>query len=669
MEGALGMKRVIMVVGIVLSVLVAAIAALLLGLQTQYRTDIANFLLKHSTEHPITVEDVEYQAPYQLTLQGITAGSNSQESEPLYIDKVQLWLSPNSFFTAQLELDSLLISGVQWQTEELTMLKAQLTHPQIKLHQLAINNLDFSTSEFNARDVDIQIANPDWASSQQLLPNGKIQLKAGQIFWQNEALDNFLIDLDLKPQDSTLYGASFDWRGAKVSGQAEQYPSGWSLINVTIDGLHLNRKQVQQLQGADWRIPNFNISHINSLDILKSDIAWQEGHLAAFSASFENIQLPFKIWHQEQGYFSLQAESLSLNDEQWIEPNLKLTLQEDQIEINDFYSQWQQGSIQLNGQVSPRTINLQELDIRGVKWVTESAEEKAPLNELQPWLKAIDSLSIARLNVERSQRIQLAQQPYWQVSGLHVEGHGLTLIEQRKWGLWEGELNASANDASYQSILSAQPVVEMTSHQGQWKLKRLFAPLKQGYIEAQATVDFNQVSQPWQATISADGVPLSPFIPYLTLPFETSGIGEFELQASGLAGDDLMLRHSATAKIEGSIRNGIINFAANDTQVSKEPSNEGPSSKSPLPHIVNFEVSDIKADLNRGQLSLSPLHIISATQQGDQPQPVTLTGEISGELDLVTPQAHSLTLSLTSECYQVSGLVTQAQLIKKKSCQ
>ena len=433
-----------------------------------------------------------------------------------------------------------------------------------------------------------------------------------------------MIDLDLKAHDSTLYGASFEWRGAKISGQAEQYPTGWSLINVTIDGLRLNQQQTQQLQRADWRVPGFNVSHINSLDILKSDIAWQNGHLAAFSASLENIQLPFKVWQQQQGYFSLQAESVSLQQERWIDPNLKLTLQEDEIEINDFYSQWQQGSIQLNGRVTPQTVQLQELDVRGVKWVTESSQDSEPLSLLQPWLQGINSLSIARLNVERSQRIQLAQQPYWQVSGLHIEGQDLSLIQKGKWGLWEGELNASANDASYQSILSAQPVIEMSSHQGKWTLKRLFAPLKQGYIEAQATVDFNQVSQPWQATISADGLPLSPFAPYLTLPFDASGIGEFELQASGLAGDDLMLRHSVTGSLEGSIRNGVINFTSNDNQTNEPQKDEVPQS-----NIVNFEISDIKADLNRGHLSLPSLHIIGATRQGDQPQPVTLTGEVS----------------------------------------
>lgn len=61
-----------MVFGIVLAIAVAVIAALLLSLQTQYRADVANFFIKHTLEQPLLIEDVEYQAPYHITLMGIT---------------------------------------------------------------------------------------------------------------------------------------------------------------------------------------------------------------------------------------------------------------------------------------------------------------------------------------------------------------------------------------------------------------------------------------------------------------------------------------------------------------------------------------------------------------------------------------------------------------------
>ncbi len=254
-----------MVFGIVLAIAVAVIAALLLSLQTQYRADVANFFIKHTLEQPLLIEDVEYQAPYHITLMGITQNRPEKKS-PLYIDKVSMWFSPSSIVQAKLILDSVLISGLQLEVDDLKNLTSVLTQPNLKLHQLAINNLDFSTPDFNARGIDLQISDPIWDGHNSLLPYGKTQLSTTQLYWQDEAFDNLLIDLELKPIDSTLYGASFDWRGAKVSGQAEQYQHDWSLVNVTIDGLRLNQKQTQSLLNKQWDMTGIQINHINSLE-------------------------------------------------------------------------------------------------------------------------------------------------------------------------------------------------------------------------------------------------------------------------------------------------------------------------------------------------------------------------------------------------------------------
>ncbi|WP_266194718.1 hypothetical protein, partial [Salmonella enterica] len=69
-----------MVFGIVLAIAVAVIAALLLSLQTQYRADVANFFIKHTLEQPLLIEDVEYQAPYHITLMGITQNRPAKKS-------------------------------------------------------------------------------------------------------------------------------------------------------------------------------------------------------------------------------------------------------------------------------------------------------------------------------------------------------------------------------------------------------------------------------------------------------------------------------------------------------------------------------------------------------------------------------------------------------------
>ncbi|MFA0493439.1 AsmA family protein [Vibrio sp. 10N.222.54.B11] len=648
------MKKVFMVFGIVLAIAVTTIAALLLSLQTQYRADVANFFIKYTIEQPVFIEDVEYQAPYHITLMGITQ-SQPEKQTPLYIDKIDLWFSPSSMTEAKLVFESVLISGLQLEADDLKTLTSLFTQPNIKLHQLAINNLDFSTPEFNARGIDLQISAPTWNNDNSLLPYGKTQLSASQLYWQGEAFDNLLIDLDLKPSDSTLYGASFDWRGAKISGQAEQYQQDWSLVNVTVDGLRLNQKQTQNLLSKEWDVAGIQINHINSLDILRSDVEWQDGHLAAFDASLENIQLPFEIWKQQKAIFSLQAEGVTIDDDMFIEPSLKLNLETNQILIEDFYTQFLQGTVQLNGEVTPSSIELAQLDLQGIKWITENQDSPLVAARLIPWLTQIQNVEINRLNIERSQLIQLAQTPYWQVSGLHVEGHQVQLLQDRKLGLWQGKLMASANDASYQNILSAQPVVEMNSEQGKWTLTRLFAPLRNGYIEANATLDFNQISKPWSLDISADGLPIAPMLQRLELPLDATGYGEFELQAAGLYGDSLMLGYSTTGQLTGSVRQGVMTF--NDKLSETSTDNV-------------FEIPELNAHFDRGRFTLEPMHIIGASsaEQGEQ-RVQTLNGEASGELDLLKAEQHTLSITLSDPCHQISGKLTQAEYSEINDCQ
>nr|WP_248388682.1 AsmA family protein [Vibrio cyclitrophicus] len=648
------MKKVFMVFGIVLAIAVAVIAALLLSLQTQYRADVANFFIKHTIEQPVLIEDVEYQAPYHITLMGITL-SQSEKQPPLYIDKLDIWFSPDSLLDAKLVLDSVLISGLQLEADDLDTLTSMFTQPKLKLRQLAINNLDFLTPDFNARGIDLQIAEPMWGDQNSLLPYGKTQLSASQLYWQGEAFDNLLIDLDLKPTDSTLYGASFDWRGAKISGQAEQYQHDWSLVNVTIDGLRLNQEQTQNLLNKEWDAAGIQINHINSLDILRSDIEWKDGHFAAFDASLENIQLPFELWNQQKAIFSLQAEGVTIDDDMFIEPSLKLNLEANQILIDDFYTQFLQGTVQLNGKVTPTAIDLAQLDIQGIKWITENQDSPLPAARLLPWLTQLQNVEISQLNIERSQLIQLAQKPYWQVSGLHVEGHQVQLLQDRKLGLWQGKLMASANDASYQNIVSAQPVVKMNSDQGKWTLTRLFAPLRNGYIEANATLDFNQISKPWSLDISADGLPIAPMLQQLELPLDATGYGEFELQAAGLYGDSLMLGYSTTGQLTGSVRQGVMTF--NDTLSDTSIDNV-------------FEIPDLNAHFDRGRFTLEPMHIIgaSAAEEGSQ-RVQTLNGEVTGELDLLKTELHTLSITLSDQCHQISGKLDQAEYSEINDCQ
>lgn len=172
----------------------------------------------------------------------------------------------------------------------------------VHVQQIALSHFDYADKEFSARGLNVQLKQPYWETTEQWLPYAEIQLSADQIYWQGEAFNKTLLDMDYRPQESTVFGLSFLWRGGHISGQAEQYAQGWSLVNVTVDGLTLSDQQVQSIMAKPWTTLG-NISHINSLDVMRSSIGYQGYQLVNVELSCENLTLPFAWWQQSDGLF------------------------------------------------------------------------------------------------------------------------------------------------------------------------------------------------------------------------------------------------------------------------------------------------------------------------------------------------------------------------------
>ncbi|WP_322529664.1 AsmA family protein [Vibrio fluvialis] len=153
-------------------------------------------------------------------------------------------------------------------------------------------------------------------------------------------------------------------------------------------------------------------------------------------------------------------------DCKWIEPTFKLEFRPGNITISDFATELLQGSIQLSGDIQPSGIHLHQLTARGIKWFAEQQQDWAWLDSDLPALK---NLTIDQWDLNNLQLIQLTHKPFWQLSGLNVEGRNTELNRDGRWGLWNGKLSISANSASIGSLVSSQGVVEMSSKEAHWQ--------------------------------------------------------------------------------------------------------------------------------------------------------------------------------------------------------
>ncbi|AYO15961.1 AsmA family protein [Vibrio owensii] len=603
-------------------ILAIAIPAVFVGmLTTSYSRQTWN-LFSDLVDLPLQADNVQYEFPYHLTLSGI---ATKQDKLP-FIEQVDLWLNPDVRRDGKWIVDSLLIDGLSLQQGMPTMPKLN----NVYFHQIALKNIDYADDALSINGLNVQIQDPTWSSDTQQMPYGEVQLSAEQLYWNGEAFNKLLVDVDYKAQDSTLYGASFKWRGSEVSGQGEQYPQGWSLINVTVDKLKIDNLQLQSLLAKPWQALPLNINHINSLDLLNADIEYGDWHWQNLELSVENASLPLSLW-STTAQISLQADSVSFQDQIAVEPRLNAQLKPGSIKLQELSLDWQQGSVQVSGDFEPDHWKINNATISGLKWAIQ------PDDKIDWWQKATEKLQqvdVKQLEIERSQVIQLSKQPYWQLSGLNLEGDQLEVKHSNgHWGIWSGKLDASVVNASYDQVITSHAAISTQSENGFWQLTRLFAPLEQGYIEGLGQIDLSTTSQPWALNLNADGIPLQLLHPYLPTALAVNGFSDLSLDLKGLAGDQNMLAYSLSGEVEANLRDTTLKSQADES-------------------LKAITFSPLRLKAQRGEVKLEPVTISGKA----------ISGKLSGEFDMANNPLSGVSYQLKESCGMIKGDVLSGKV-------
>ncbi|WP_218762849.1 AsmA family protein [Vibrio cholerae] len=619
----------------ILAIGVAGIALLLILvlagfgiMHTRYFTPSAQWIVQQLWPETLRFAKIEYLYPFKLRLSGVQIAS-----EPtIELQQMDLWVNPYGLLEKKLEIDSVLIDGAN-----LAHGLPNFTLPEsVHLNQLALHNIDWADQGIIARGVSLQIKQPVWDSPQQQLPYGKIQLAADQITIDGEAFNQVLVDANYQAQDSTVYGFSFNWHNSPISGQAEQYPQGWSLINVTLSRLNLNLDEWRH--HSLWQTIAPSIYHINSLDLLNSQltlngVAWENLNL-----SVEDYDLRHSVWQQQQAYLSLNADSAQWLATQWVEPSAELTLTPQGIEL-DGHSQVWQGDVQVKGHITETSLNLAQLTITGVKWIAEQPQDLLPFSQPLP---AWQNLQIEHLDINNLQMIQTINRPFWQASGLNADGKNLQWVKEGQWGFWQGQLSVTANSASYAGVLSTQGVLNMRSEQGVWQLTRAFLPLERGYVEAHAKWDLTSLSAPWQLSLDADSLPIGPLQSWFKLPFGLEALADISLTAQGIAGDRTMLAHSLDGQLQLNLRQGLLSLRSDNTLI-----------------IQPFELDDLAVSADRGRITITPTPLRGPN----------LNAQLGGSTDLLEPEQGQWQLTIqqawADQCLGLSWDFQQAELVSQ----
>ncbi|MGX9417938.1 AsmA family protein [Vibrio sp. WJH972] len=591
------LRQVTRLLSIVSIILLLGFIAIVIILNTSLLKPTTNALLQYWLGPNTHVENVAYTSPNHLKLYDVTLENGD------IIESVDSWLTlyPTQF--KQLEFDALLLNGLTLTSDGFNTLPIR----QWKIHQLSLDNVTLNIERWKAVQADIQWQNPQWKQDQ-ILPNGIFQAHANILVWDDQLpLNDVLINGTFNDTQQRLSGLSLKWKDSHVEAQATRDRNRWIINDVTIENLLIEEYDISPELKQQLKQWVTSIDSIERFDLLRGQIQWYETTLNNLELSATNFDPNnLLIWQQFDTSISFKADSIDNQGILWTDPNIKLTLKPNSIDIDDMSIGLSGGDIHLSAHFEPTLAEIYKLDIIAVKHAIE--QEQPHYSAFSNYIQQLDQLHVDKLRLLNGQLIQLAQKPYWQFSGVNLEFLNADLVQDNHWGLWNGHFSVSVNSLSYDSVLATQAIIEMNSNGQDWNMSRAFIPFTKGYLSAQGQWRFGQNGQPWNVVVETDSFPLQLF-KNTPLPLNVDGIIDMQLSANGLSGDETILRHTLTGELDLSLRDGTFKLkqkGKNDT------------------HSFGIEHWHIQS--HKGEVTTSKANVV-----GDR-----FNGVLEGEYDLST---------------------------------
>ncbi|WP_305405982.1 AsmA family protein [Photobacterium leiognathi] len=627
-----------------------SLAALIALLQTRHATPIINHALALISDYQLTDTDIQYdiQRPLEVTLHNPTLIEN--QTQLLSAKRITLSLSPRSFALKQTIFANVVINGIEIDAQQLSAFKHL---SDISIDRLAINDLNLNTANMTIKHAQLQLDNWQYRSAN--LPwwkqfDGDFQLSAPEITWHQLNLKNVLLNGQKTQQQWQLSGYSGQWQTASINGQAsyDERSQQLTLDQITITQLHL--QQSQPLPAWEqWIIDATPIEHIviKRADMLDTSIeqsAWAADNI---NLSLENWSWPQSYWEQDDAYLSVSATNAKWQDIVFEQPIIDLHFTPELITSQGISAQLLSGYMRVDGALSPDAIKLKALTLSGLKGLLPPHWQEKAL----ALVSTLSTFTIDDVDINNLQLTSTDTTLPFQLAGINIEGKNTVLKQNQKWGLWQGDIHASLGFASINQIIFTDPIAEMSSHNGDWKINKLVLPFTDGMLTADGEIRLAAKGKPWQLSVTNDSVPANVIYRWLRLPLPLNGAIDGTMKAHGLADNQRSFNYSLSGQADLKFREIQLDNIA-PTQLFLEW-----SKKSDLLGTIFPKYSNDIANNNQA-LTVLPLHITA--ERGKITVPTWLASNdnfslsLSSHWDLATPKQQQLEWILKEDCQQLA---------------
>jgi len=512
----------------ILLILLLAVVALYVVLQTQWGAGWISRTVSENTGYQLTLSKLEhnFSNPDLLLLDNVSFGRKTQPAL-LTAQRVGLNLS-SAQFTQPLHFASITLEkGRLDLANQGASLPVQAD--RLQLNQMAVNSPD-SGIAVSAKRVDGGIVPWKPQAGDLIGSDASFQMSAGSLEINGIPATNVLIQGRISQHQLVMNNIGADAALGSITASAQRDAQGnWQVPSLRLNSIRLQTDKTL----SDFLNPLFALPsvHFDRIDITDARLEGTDWAVTDLDMALKNITLRDGGWQSEDGSLSMNATtfvngSLELND-----PIVNMTFSPEGVALSQFSSRWVNGLIRTAGHWtrSDKKLTLDELAVAGLEYTLPQNWREHWMAKLPGWLESVE---ITKFAANRNLIIDINPSFPFQMTSLDGNGSNLLMARDHQWGIWSGSLNLNAAEATFNRVDLRHPSIALTADSSRINVTEMSAFTKNGMVESLATLS-QQPQRALSLTMNGRQVPVNLLHEWgwPTLPLE--GEGELQLNIQG----------------------------------------------------------------------------------------------------------------------------------------
>lgn len=372
-----------------------------------------------------------------------------------------------------------------------------LSGGKLTLTQDGIPPLPISAAALRLHDMQILWPHADWPLQASDVDGGIVPLRPGstKVDFQFSAAalnigeipaKSVLVQGEYRDRQLWLNNLGADVANGQMTAQALRQADGtWRIDSLRLSQIHWQSPQaLRPFLHALQILPPLTLVR---LDLLGANLEGKGWALGGLDATLRNVSLTDGHWHSQRGSLAFNAADIVLGAVHLSDPLLSADLTPQGITLRQFNTRWSNALIRASGdwQRDSGHLTLNDLAVVGLEYTLPSAWRTLWLRPLPAWLQEI---TLQRFSLSRTLLVDINPDFPFQMTALDGFGSHVTLARQRRWGIWQGQMQFNASEATFNKVDLRRPSATLLADGGTVRVSDLSAISQKGLLEASATL-------------------------------------------------------------------------------------------------------------------------------------------------------------------------------------